>query len=92
MNLKSEIGECIYVLKHKRNWDETPYTRKQWKKKLHKLLSETHEIDPKNQIEPGIIGVDLGWWKPYPIPLEVEFNMPELDYETLFKAWKLTFK
>ena len=29
--------------------------------------------------------------EPAPIPLEIEFNMPDLNYKTLLKAWRKAF-
>lgn len=79
---RDELGYCVWVLTY-RLWDSpitTPprQSRKWWKERKRKLIEGTSVCETilnSNHIEP-------------PIPLEVEFNMPNLNYEMLLKSWK----
>ena len=63
--MKSEICLCIEVLKIKRNWDATPFTRREWKERLRNLINwtDTAEI----QLNPAPID--------YPPRYEEEYNL-----------------
>lgn len=80
----SEIGYCVWVLYHKL-WGKVSVDGKLksqywWKTKLNDLInSESIHLDCPWECRPS---------EPAPIPFEIEFNMPNLDYETLAKAWK----
>lgn len=46
--------------------------------------------------EPDVVVSSENLWdgkpaEPAPVPLEVEFNMPDLNYDTLIKAWQKAF-
>lgn len=90
--MKSEIGYCVGILSDK-FWGKTPVdgrlrSKSWWENRLNKLINvPTYNIPKELNTTPGIydsLGNDV---KP-PIPLEIEFNMPDLDYNTLLKAWR----
>ena len=89
-HIKSEIGECVSVLKRK-VWGKTVVNGKLksqswWERRLKELIeSPTVIIDPKDQ--PPTSG-----FPDVPVPFEIEVGIPDLNYEMLLKAWKNTFE
>jgi hypothetical protein len=53
-----------------------------WENKLHLLINKTEKAIPIENLRDGHQA------EPTPIPFEVEFNMPGLNYETFLAAWK----
>lgn len=89
--VRSDIGYCVWVLFHKR-WGKTPFEGKLrsqmwWQNRLNQFIdAPTTDIPAETNLRPGIYD-QTGCEIPPPTPLEQEFNMPNLDYETLLKAW-----
>lgn len=77
-SIKSELGECVYVLFHKR-WGRHTYKGKLkseawWKKRKEDFInSPMVVIDPKDNLNPGIYDKD-GNPVPDPIPFEKEMG------------------
>lgn len=88
------IGDCVYVLYHKL-WGKTLVKRKLksqgwWQQQLAAIINGPVIELPKTDWEPGIYD-QSGNPMPAPLPFEVEADFPDLDYDTLFKAWRKTF-
>lgn len=82
--MRSDIGYCVWVLFHKK-WGQIPIdgrlrSQHWWKTRLQGLIDAPAvqcncDWEPKPAETP-------------PIPFEIEMGYPDLDYETLLKAWK----
>jgi hypothetical protein len=82
----SEIGLIIEVLNNQL-WSKIQFngqlrSQKWWNRRLESLINSTVIIE--NNLLPGIYNQD-GTPAPIPIPLEVEFNMPNLNWEMLMQ-------
>lgn len=81
VTMKSEIGECVYVLHHKA-WGRTRVGnrirgRSWWEDKLKELLNSPTVVI-ENNTEPGIYNQD-GTLQVPPVPFEQEYGLdPEL--------------
>ena len=79
--MKSDIGECSYVLYHK-VWGKTPVgnrlrSKKWWEDRRETLInSPTVVVDPKDNTNPGIYDQD-GTPILHPIPFEIEMGWTE---------------
>jgi hypothetical protein len=88
----SEIGLIVWILLE-RLWSKIQingrlHSEKWWRKRLQSTIDTTSIIE--NNLNPSIYNED-GTPIPPPIPLEIEFNMPDLNYEMLSKAWRKAF-
>lgn len=82
-----EIGLCVWILYEKR-WGKIQFNGKLrsqqwWRNRLQDLIDHPKLIK---------FGESIIWdgkpAEPAPIPFEIEMGMPDLDYQTLLKAWK----
>jgi len=83
----SEIGLIVWILQ-RQLWGKILFngqlrSQRWWKNRLQSIINEPSIVIEHN-LNPGIYYED-GTPIPPPIPLEVEFNMPNLDWETLIK-------
>lgn len=82
----SEIGLIVSILFYK-SWGRIPVngrprSEQWWRNRLNDLINApTVEIAPENLWD----GCPA---EPAPIPFEIEMGMPDLNYETLIKAWR----
>jgi hypothetical protein len=82
----NNIGDCVYVLHHKR-WGKTLVggrlrSQSWWEKELGNLInSPTVIIPPENLFDGKPI-------EPLPTPFEIEMGIPDLNYEIFLAAWK----
>jgi len=83
----SEIGLIVWILLE-RLWSKIQVngrlrSERWWTNRLQSIFDE-----------PDIV-LETPWEckpaEPAPIPLEIEFNMPNLNYKTLLKAWRKAF-
>lgn len=83
----SEIGLIVWIL-HNKLWSKILFNRqlrsqRWWKNRLQTIIDEPPMVIEHN-LNPGIYYED-GTPIPPPIPLEVEFGMPDLNWEILMK-------
>ena len=80
------LGLIVRVL-HFKLWSKTPIggrlrSELWWRIQRHNLINgPTIEIAPENLW-------DCSPAEPAPVPLEIEFGMPNLNHELLLKAWR----
>jgi hypothetical protein len=83
----SEIGLITTILFYKQ-WGRIPVngrprSEQWWRNRLNDLINApTVEIAPENLWDGNTA-------EPAPIPFEIEMGMPDLNYETFFKAWRM---
>jgi hypothetical protein len=81
--MKSEIGSIVYILLNKL-WGKTPINNRirseqWWRNRLQDIFDEPDVIISPENLWDGKPAESA------PIPLEVEFGMPDLNWETLIK-------
>lgn len=85
--MRSNIGLAVWIIDNK-VWGAIPVngrprSQKWWRQYLQQMIDEVEEpITPENLAWLGESNVEI------PVPFEVEYGMPDLNYDTFFEAWR----
>ena len=81
-----EIGVVVSILKNK-SWGKIPIggrlrSKNWWQNHLQELINFEEDPIPSENLWDGKTAEEI------PVPFEIEFNMPQLDYKIFAQGWK----